>query len=261
MVEDEYRGVQARYYEQYFTGVNGDVEFYVGLAVETGPPVLELGCGTGRILIETARAGIASVGVDLSLPMLRQARHNLAVAEVANRTSIVLADMRSFQLRSSFSLATIPYRAFQHLLTPADQCQALTSIHNHLAPGGLLALNIFEPTVLLAAFGWKGEEGAPKKDVEFIDPQTGREIEVWYTRSYDPLAQLMIQEMSYRVEKSGADVSRIEENARLTLRYTYRYEMEHLLHLCGFKVKALYGDFGGGRYPGTGEQIWIAQRV
>ena len=249
MVEDEYRGVQARYYEQYFTGVNGDVEFYVALAEETGSPVLELGCGAGRILIETARAGIASVGVDLSLPMLRQARHNLAVAEVANRTAIVLADMRSFQLRSSFSLATIPYRGFQHLLTPADQCQALTSIHNHLEPGGLLALNIFEPTVLLAAFGWKGEEGAPKKDVEFIDPQTGREIEVWYTRSYDPLAQLMIQEMSYRVEKSGADVSRIEENARLTLRYTYRYEMEHLLHLCGFKVKALYGDFGGGRYP------------
>jgi SAM-dependent methyltransferase len=258
VVEDEYGGVQARYYDQYFTGVQGDLEFYVGLALEVGSPVLELGCGTGRILTRTARAGISCVGIDRSLPMLQRARRSLAVDGIADRVRIVVADMRSFSLRGRFSLATIPYRTFQHLLTPADQYRALCSIHNHLEPGGLLAFNIFEPTGLLAAYGWKGEEAA-KKDIEFTDPETGDQVEVWYTRSYDPLRQLMLQELSYRPAE-GADRGGPVEQARLTLRYSYRYEIEHLLQLCGFKVKALYGDFAGGGFSGTGEQVWVAQK-
>ena len=261
MVEDEYGGVQARYYDQYFTGVQGDLEFYVGLALEVGSLVLEIGCGTGRILTQTARAGISCVGIDRSLPMLRRARRNLAAVDgIADRVRIVVADMCSFSLRSSFSLATIPYRTFQHLLTPADQYRALCSIHSHLEPGGLLAFNIFEPTGLLAAYGWKGEEVA-KKDIEFTDPETGDQVEVWYTRSYDPLRQLMLQELSYRpTGQRGANRRGVVEEARLTLRYSYRYEIEHLLQLCGFKVRALYGDFAGGGFSGTGEQVWVAQK-
>ena len=253
---DEYGGVQARYYEQYFDGVLGDLEFFAGLAAEAGSPVIELGCGNGRVMTAMAASGVDVVGIDRSREMLCRGNRP-SRPTVPGRTSTVLADMRCFHLRCQFTLATIPYRSFQHLLTPADQRQALSCIRDHLQPDGLLAFNLFDPSGLVAANGWKGEE-IPKKDTEFIDPATGSVVEVWYSRSYDPATQLMVQDLTYR--PAGLPGS-VWERARLTLRYSQRYEIEHLLELCGFRVAALYGDFAGTEYAGVGEQVWIAQKV
>ena len=93
-----------------------DVPFFVEAAQESGGPVLEVGCGTGRILIPTARARIEIVGLDLSFHMLDVCRKRLLKEpkDVQSRVQLVEADMRHFALGQAFRLVTTPFRPFQH---------------------------------------------------------------------------------------------------------------------------------------------------
>ena len=126
-----------------------DVGFYTALATEHGGPVLELGCGTGRVLLPTARAGVEITGLDLSDGMLSACRSKLAgeAPDVQGRAHLHRGDMRSFGLGRRFGLVTIPFRPFQHLLTVEDQMACLACAHRHLAPGGVLALDVFNPSL------------------------------------------------------------------------------------------------------------------
>src|SRR5438477_11680224 len=96
-----------------------DVQFYVEAAKQAGGPVLELGCGTGRVLIPTARAGVEITGLDASRHMLGACRERLErePAEVRSRVQLVEGDIREFRFPRSFRLVTIPFRPFQHLTT------------------------------------------------------------------------------------------------------------------------------------------------
>jgi SAM-dependent methyltransferase len=126
-----------------------DVAFFVEAALAAGGPVLEIGCGTGRVLIPTARAGIDITGLDSSVHMLDVCRAKLLLEapDVRSRVHLVREDMRDFALRQNFALATIPFRPFQHLTTVEDQRACLQTIHAHLQPGGQLILDLFNPMV------------------------------------------------------------------------------------------------------------------
>jgi SAM-dependent methyltransferase len=257
----EYEGVQARYYDEYFSGVPGDVEFYLEVAAKSGREgVLELGSGTGRILLPLAAAGIPVVGLERSEEMLQLARRNLKAvqAEFHQRVELVQGDMREFSLGRMFPLIIAPYRTFQHLLNPADQRAALRCIREHLEPGGIFVFNVFDPLQDLAARAWS-DDTELRKDLDFDDPETGELIEVWYRRGYDLVQQLLQQELVFRrPAKSGGEISSVP--SRLVLRYAGRFEMEHLLAGCDLRVKHLYGGFRGEPYPGYGEQVWIVER-
>ena len=122
-----------------------DVEFFVEAAAKSGGPVLEVGCGTGRVLIPTARAGISITGLDLSDHMLDVCREALIEEPelVQNQVKLVQGDMRDFYLGKKFALVTTPFRPFQHLITIEDQIKCLENIQNHLEPGGKFILDIF----------------------------------------------------------------------------------------------------------------------
>jgi SAM-dependent methyltransferase len=124
-----------------------DAPFYVDLAQESGGPVLEIGCGTGRVLLATARAGISIHGVDNSAPMLAVLREHIAreSARVQNNITLHAGDMRDFRLNRKFSLVTIPFRPMQHMFTISDQLRALTSAAAHVAEGGILFLSKNRP--------------------------------------------------------------------------------------------------------------------
>ncbi len=81
-VIDSYR-VSAKYYDGAYSNMHDlvDAQFYVGLAKESGGPVLELGCGTGRVLLPIARAGVEIQGLDNSRPMLDLLREKLSRAD------------------------------------------------------------------------------------------------------------------------------------------------------------------------------------
>ncbi len=257
----EYDRADAAFYDSYSTGTEGDLPFYVEEARQAGSPVLELGCGTGRILIPTAEAGVTVTGLDRAPSMLAVARQKIARLDPAiqNRITLVEGDMRIFSLGRRFSLVMVPFRAFLHLLTVEDQRQALRCIRDHLVHNGHLVLNIFDPRLdaLVAQRGLLG--AAQKKTDEFVHPETGRRVILWTTVQNDLERQIIEEERIFEeVDGEGKMVSRTYN--LLTLRFIYRYEMQHLLELCGFEVEALYGDFQRSPFRAGGEQIWVARR-
>jgi SAM-dependent methyltransferase len=256
----EYDRLDAAIYDYYSTGVEGDVLFYVEEAQKAGGPVLELGCGTGRILIPTAEAGVEIAGLDRAPSMLAIAREKVAGLDpaVQGRIGLVEGDMRDFSLGRRFKLVTIPYRAFLHLLTGEDQRRALRCVRDHLEPDGRLILNTFDPRLETIA-AHSGSLGPALKMVdEFVHPDTGHKVVVWDTRQYDGEAQMINQYFIFE-ELDGEGQVVNKTYGSLVLRYLHRYEMQYLLELCGYRVEALYGDFRRGPFRYGGEQIWVAR--
>jgi SAM-dependent methyltransferase len=257
----EYDRVDAALYDYYQTGLEGDVPFYVEEARKAGSPVLELGCGTGRVLLPVAEAGVTIVGLDRAPAMLSIARQKISrlSAETQRRIELVEGDMRDFSLAQRFKLVMIPYRAFLHLLTAKDQRRALTCIREHLTDNGCLIFNIFDPRLdtMAAHLGPLGS--TLKKDSEFIHPDTGHRVVVWDIGQYDPEHQRLDQYFIFEeLDHEGRVIAKTYNS--LILRWVYRYEMQYLLELCGYKIKALYGDFQRKPFRYGGEQIWVARR-
>jgi SAM-dependent methyltransferase len=257
----EYDRLDAAFYDYYSLGVEGDVQFYVEEAQKAGSPVLEIGCGTGRILLPIAESGVSIVGLDRAPAMLALLRQKLAKykPDTQSRVKLSEGDMRNFSLGRRFKLITIPYRAFLHLLTPKDQRQALTCIREHLTDDGHLIFNVFDPSLEIIAAHSGPLGSALKKDCEFIHPDTGQRVIVWDTRQYDPERQLLEQYFIFEeLNDEGRVVSKTY--SPLTLRYVYRYEMRYLLELCGYKVEALYGGFHRGPFRYGYEQVWVVRK-
>ncbi|MFC1715485.1 class I SAM-dependent DNA methyltransferase [Candidatus Poribacteria bacterium] len=259
-VKSQYR--EFAYFYDHFSGkLESDMPFYVEEAKKAGSPVLELGCGTGRVTIPVAESGIDIVGLDLSEDMLSVARQKISrfSTEAQNRIQLVEGDMRYFSLDQKFNLIMIPFRAFLHIVTPEDQRQALTCIREHLTDDGCLVFNIFDPSLKIITEHEGSLGGSMKRQAEFIHPDTGHKILVWDTRKYDITEQTI--EMYFILEELDDHGKMLSKTyIPLFLRYSYRYEMQYLLELCGYKIEALYGDFQRGPFRHGGEQIWIARR-
>src|SRR5215467_1386169 len=122
MTNDEYNFIADLYDYVVPYQARQDIDLFVEAARASGGPVLEVGCGTGRVLIPTARAGIHIVGLDLSPGMLDICRKRLLEEPeaVRSRVRLVLGDMRNFDAGQKFKSVTIPFRPFQHLTTVED---------------------------------------------------------------------------------------------------------------------------------------------
>lgn len=238
-----------------------DVDFFVDAAVGAGSPVLEVGCGTGRILIPTARAGVDIVGLDLSPHMLQVCRQRLRdePEAVRSRTRLVQADMRNFDLGQAFQLVTLPFRPFQHLTTVADQLSCLQTIHRHLAADGRLILDLFNPSLEALTRDNVGEEFGDEP--EFTAPDGRRVVRRHKIVSRDYFNQINQTELIYDVTHPDGQEERLVH--AFPMRYLYRFEAEHLLVRCGFAVEAVYADYDkspyGSKYPG--ELIFVARKV
>lgn len=235
-----------------------DVSFFRGLAERAGGPVLELGCGTGRVATPLAEAGFEVVGLDRSAPMLAVAaeRRRVLPVVVRRRLRFVEGDMTDFRLARRFALAFAAFRVFMALPDEQSQRSALFAIRRHLRPGGLLALDIFDPRLDLLT----PEPQAQTERREFRHPTTGNTVVASVlSRVNDPVAQRFTQRWRFAEESPDGTQVR-EEFEELTLRWTYRYEMRHLLELSGFEPIAEYSDYGGTPPAYGGEQIWLARR-
>ena len=256
-----YRRAFAEFYDHVYDAMDRkDVGFYVDLAKQTGGPVLELGCGTGRVLVPTARKGLAVTGIDLSEHMLDICQKKLAQEpeEVQARSRTVRADIRDFDLGTRFKLITIPFRPFQHLVTVEDQMACLSSVQRHLEPRGLLALDVFDPSLsrLVDDNRQEVEEIAPRQmpDGRTVARNTR-------TDSIDLDNQVQHFELIYYVTHSDGREKRTVH--AFPFRYFFRYEMEHLLARAGFEVEALYGDFDQSPFgsKSRGELVFVARKV
>ena len=229
-----------------------DIQFFVDAARESGGPVLEVGCGTGRVLIPTARAGIDITGLDRSTHMLAVARERLQSepAVVQSRARLVEADMRSFELGGTFALVTVPFRPFQHLTTVEEQLSCLDSMRRHLRHDGTLILDLFNPSLELLARAVTQEEVGDEPD--FTTPD-GRHVRRRYRiLQHDWQEQTNQVELIYYVTHPDGRQDRLVH--AFPMRYVFRFEIEHLLARSGFTVRRIYADFDkrpyGSSYPG-----------
>lgn len=240
---------------------DADLDFYVGLAREAQPPVLELATGTGRVSLPIARAGVPIVGVDSSVEMLAVARAKLE-KEPGLPLSLVQADMRDFDLpdKGAFGLAMVPFRSFLHLTTTKDQLACLSRVHEHLRPGGLLALNFFMPDLETIA-AYQGRLGRVVScRFSSSSPASGNEIEIWEHRQYHVHQQFIDQRFVYHEWDADGTLLRTTRRG-YTLCYIWPREFEHLLARCGFEVEALYGWFDRRAFDaGSAEQVWVAHK-
>jgi SAM-dependent methyltransferase len=237
-----------------------DVPFFVDAAVNAGGPVLELGCGTGRVLIPTARAGVEIVGLDASTHMLGVCRRRLAAEahEVQSHAQLVQADMRQFELGRRFRLVTIPFRPFQHLLTVEDQLSCLECVNRHLDTGGRLIFDLFNPSLDWLVNRPIGEEFGDEPEFTAVDGR--RVVRRHKTVSADRFNQVNAFELVYYVTHPDGREERLVH--AFELRYVFRFEAEHLLWRAGFDVEHLYAGYDRSEYGSTypGELVFVARK-
>lgn len=255
----------ATFYDEDYAaaGYDHDIPFYVELAEEavgeTGAPVLELGCGTGRVLLPTARAiarqGVEIVGVDVSAGMLARLEEHLEAepAEIRRRVRTLRGDVRTVDARGladrsgGYGLVTAPFRVAHHLVTGADQRAFLRNAARHLAPEGSLVFDLFQPDYSMVA-----DAPSTSVDIERTDPETGRTVRRVSSSHHHPELQTFDAEFEWLIEGPDGEEETVEAGTS-TLRWFTRAELELLLELEGFEVLDVWGDFERTPYGEGGE--------
>ena len=233
-----------------------DIAFYCDMAKRYRDPVLELGCGTGRITMAIAETGCHVVGLDISRKMLERAAEKRARLrrEAQELVQLVQGDMTGFDLSEKFRSVVIPFRPFQHLLETEHQIRCLDCVRRHLAPRGRLILDFFQ-TDAERMHDPKFLQEAALAEYDLPD---GRHVGISERiAAFHRGLQRNDVEMIFSVRHPGGKHERLV--MAWTLRYFFRYEVEHLLARCGFQLEALYGNFD--RSPLTddsSEMIFVA---
>ncbi len=232
------------------------IAFYTALAQETGGPVLEIACGTGRVSIPIARLGFAVTGLDIVPGMLERARSKSA--DLSMRW--VEGDARAFDLGEQFRLIFLTGNAFQAFLTRADQEALLERVHAHLHDEGLVAFETRNPRwanltrtdheALLEGteHSAQHDEGLfafletrdEEEDWRTYTDSSGRDVRVSKTQSYDHVAQILHWTTYRRWREGDQEQTKI---TRIAVRYTFPQELAALLHYNGFTIIRQCGDW------------------
>jgi SAM-dependent methyltransferase len=233
-----------------------NLPFYVEEYMRTACPVVEMGVGNGRILIEAARRGKPVVGVDSSAEMLALCRQRAEAAGVADLLTLIQADFREVVLPEPAELVTIPFHTIGHLVTLEDKRAGLRNILGQLAPGGRLVFDIFvfNPTYA------RERNDVVGLRAEFTDERTGRESLLWAHTRYDFETQAMrVIAWTDEMDERGEVVRR--KYRRVGFSWIEPEQMRGLLEETGFEIEALYGDFDRRPFAeDSPEQVWVARK-
>jgi SAM-dependent methyltransferase len=244
----------AAYYDSEHDSFADDIEWYLHLAQVAGPRVLELSCGSGRLLAPLAAAGNLVVGVDSSEAMLERARGRLQSAIARGQVTLVQGDMQDLAAfgPGSFDLVIIPLNGLLHVDEPEAQRRVLDEAARVLRPGGLLAVDVLHavPDALAAFDGrvvhegsWEGESGAVAK---------------FSSRTVDWTNQLIATEVWYDELSAGGALSR--HRTEFTMRWVTPAELTLMLELTGFADCDLGGSYDGSPLTDMSDRMLVAAR-
>ena len=246
-------------YDMLSDGVPGDAAWFAKQAAKA-KRVLELAAGTGRVTIPMARAGAKVTAIELREPMLAAATGRLAREKppVQKRVEMFQGDMRAFDLKQTFPLIVIPFRAFQHLHAVADQRACLECCRDHLTRQGTLVIDLFDPNLRILGANLDVNGTAARLFGEKALPK-GERLVAMSSRVTCPEEQRFEETIVY--EKFDRDGNSLWRRAhKIHLRYFFRYEMEHLFELSGLEVVKLEGGFKNQPYTHGAEQLWTVKR-
>jgi SAM-dependent methyltransferase len=241
---------------------SGDLPFYLELARTQGPRVLEVACGSGRVLVPLVRAGFDVVGIDVSPHMLELTHaklDGLADGAVgAGRARLELADMRAFHVGDAqFDLAIVAVKSFAYLTERDDQLRCVQTIAAHLRPGGVLAIDFLHPLP-----EWVAEKPGTMRD-DLLEHVVDRGVTVSRVESVvstDLARQVRVIRSAYEViDERGAVIEK--RFVEWPYRWTYRFEAEHLLERAGLTIEAIYGGYAREPFEGgSAAMVFVARK-
>ena len=225
-----------------------DVAFWRRVAAKAGGPVLELGCGTGRVSLPLAKAGVALVGIDRSAPMLDRARQRILKSsnpQILTSLCLVRGDIRLLPFRAgAFSMVLAPYGILQSLIRPKDLTATLASVARVLKTGGTFGIDLV-PDVPK----WREYENR----VQLRGRARGAQLTLIESVRQDPQRHLTTFEQHY-VERRGSATR--EHRFELTFRTLTVRQMTRQLEGAGFGVDTVLGDYRGRPWDDRAD-VWI----
>jgi ubiquinone/menaquinone biosynthesis C-methylase UbiE len=246
----------ATYYDAENADFVKDLAVYSALAAQQGDPILDVGCGTGRVTFHLARQGHRVLGVDPSSTMLDRAQQKLAKQDFnPDQVTLLEADVTTLALDERFKLAIFAYNGFMHLTTQAAQLDALRTIRQHLTPDGLLVLDLPNPIETFL----RPEDRALVLERTFNDPATGETVMQQSIASVDRASQLM--DVLWVYDRISAEGQVNRTLVPLVLRYTFRAEMDLLHENAGLRLRDAYGDYDFSPYEETSPRLLVVGAI
>jgi SAM-dependent methyltransferase len=241
--------LDGRHYDRMFPG-RAEIPFLLEQARSLGGPVLELACGTGKLLEPIAQAGFAATGVDVSEPMLAEARRKAHAAGSAAR--YVHADIRSFSLGERFALIFIAGNSICHLLDIDSFDACMARVREHLAEGGRFIVDVYVPSLPLLMVN----PNVRQKLTQYDDPDGAGRVVVTHTASYDAITQIRSARTFHQFPGKAA-----EREGSLVLKMYFPQELQALLRHNGFRIVEAYGNYDKSPLTsGSPKQIYILER-
>jgi len=246
----------ARYYDAENESMIDDLELYDALAEKVGDPILDIGCGTGRVMLNLASGGYRVVGLDTSREMLARGERKLKHrTDLHDLVTFIEGDALTYDLKQTFKLILLPYNALMHFTDLTVQQKLIRHLARYLDEDGLMVFDLPNAGESFSTV----DDGAVTLERHFIEPESGNLVMQQSVSEIDRTTQL--QHITWIYDEIGANrvVQRIL--APLTLRYTFPGELDLLLESAGLHRVDSYGDYDLSPFEdGCSRMIVLAQK-
>ncbi len=246
----------AKFYDIIYAPRNDDIDMWLDIAASVDGEILEIGCGTGRVMLPLLAADFKVTGIDISDVSLNIATEKISKAGYTANATLINGDMRSLNLpQKNYALAFIPSNTFMHNLSTADQRATLARTAAHLSAGGIIAVDLYHPypPALMEADGRVEFAG------HLTDDASGHAVQWFSARELELDEQ--IQHVTFFLDEIGSDGALFRHTLNFPMRYVHRFEMELLLEEAGFTVEEVLGDYDQSLfYAESPRMIFIARK-
>lgn len=235
-MKSEYPPAFARFYDQIYHFHRDDVDnkwFQEQISSVKGK-ILEVGCGTGRLLMEAHKNGADIYGIDISQPMIDIL---LSKMDKKNYNRISRQNILDFRFDFKFDLVIAPFRVMMHMLEKKDQLKALDNVYNNLNEGGRFIFDAFIPDLNYLV---KGFNNHTDYEGEY---EPGKKLRRIVSTTPDLITQTI--DINFRIEWDESGRENVEQWS-IPLRFFFRYELEHLVERSKFNKYKILGDYHGG---------------
>lgn len=236
----QYGGLEAELYDELDElSEFDDLHFYEWFASASPGPILDVGCGTGRVLLPLVEKGFEVCGLDNSQAMLDICRERLR--EIGGDAKLVVGDMRSFDIGElRFGMVVIPGFSIQMLESDEDVIACFRNCREHLREGGQLLVTTHMPWEMI----WDGREVIPMEErCAKTLPNNEGSLVAWQGWKIDSISQRLLLKNRYERLAANGDVLEVEEK-EMWIRWHLPHDMMRLLGEAGFSDVSVYGDFG-----------------